>query len=148
MILILHILEERVNSLECILMKNQECRVRPKIINSALYFPFSIRVNKCSGNCNSISDPCFRECVPDIRNMNLKLFNMISFRNETKQIKWHESCKCACKLNSSVCNNKQKSNKDKRRCECVKLDRCHKEFSWTPTSCICKFKISSSFTSR
>ena len=44
---------------------------------------------------------------------------MISWKNETKQIKWHESCKCVCKLNSRVCNNKQKWNKDKCRCECL-----------------------------
>ena len=26
--------------------------------------------------------------------------------SETRNVLWHESCKCACKLNSSVCNNK------------------------------------------
>ena len=26
--------------------------------------------------------------------------------NETRSVLWHESCKCSCKLNSSVCNNK------------------------------------------
>ena len=122
-------------------MKNQECKVRPKIINSALYYSFSIKVNKCSRNCNSINDPYFKECVPDIiKYINLKVFDMISFINETKQIKWHESCKCECKLNASVCNNKQKWNKHKCRCECIKLDRCSEEFSWNPINCICGFK--------
>ena len=97
-----------VNSLECISMKNQECKVRPKIINNDLFYPFSIRLNKCSGNCNSIHDPHFKECVPNIiKNMNLKVFDMVSWSNQIKQIKWHESCKCECKLNSSVCNNKE-----------------------------------------
>ena len=27
--------------------------------------------------------------------------------NETRNVLWHESCKCVCKLSSSVCNNKQ-----------------------------------------
>ena len=27
--------------------------------------------------------------------------------NQTRNGLWHESCKCVCKLNSSVCNNKQ-----------------------------------------
>ena len=27
--------------------------------------------------------------------------------NETRNVLWHENCKCVCKLNSSVCNNKQ-----------------------------------------
>ena len=39
-----------VNSLKCISMKNQECKVRPKIINKDFYYLFSIKVNKCSGN--------------------------------------------------------------------------------------------------
>ena len=27
--------------------------------------------------------------------------------NETRNVLWHESCKCVCKLSSTVCNNKQ-----------------------------------------
>ena len=83
-----------VNSLKCISMKNQECKVRPKIINNDLHYPFSIKVNKCSENCDSINNPYFKECVPDvIKNMNLIAFYMISWSNETKQIKGHKSCK-------------------------------------------------------
>ena len=43
-----------VNSLECISMKNQECKVRPEIVNinsnNPIFYPFSIKTNKCSGN--------------------------------------------------------------------------------------------------
>ena len=38
--------------------------------------------------------------------------------NKTRQIIWHETCKCDCKLTSAVCNNKQIWNEDKCRCEC------------------------------
>ena len=38
--------------------------------------------------------------------------------NETRNVLWHESCKCICKLNSSVCNNKQIWNDDTCRCDC------------------------------
>ena len=38
--------------------------------------------------------------------------------NETRNVLWHESCKCVCKLNSSVCNNKQIWNGDTCRCDC------------------------------
>ena len=77
-----------VNSLKCISLKNQECKVRPKIINNDLFYPFRIKVNICSGNCNSINYPYFKECVPDvIKNMNLKVFNMIMWKNETKSNK-------------------------------------------------------------
>ena len=58
-----------VNSLECISMKNQECRVRPEIVNinsnNPIFHPFSIKVNKRNGNCNNINDPYARICVPD-----------------------------------------------------------------------------------
>ena len=39
-------------------------------------------------------------------------------RTIKQDIKWHEFCKCKCKFNSSVCNNKQRWNNDKCRCEC------------------------------
>ena len=51
--------------------------------------------------------------------------------NETRHIKWRETCKCKCSLDASVCNNKQLWNKDKCRCECKELvDKgvCDKEF--------------------
>ena len=43
-------------------MNNQECKVRPKIVdinsNSPMFYPFSIKVNKCSGNYNNINEKC------------------------------------------------------------------------------------------
>ena len=92
-------------------MKNQECKVRPKIINvnnnDSSFYPFSIKINRCNGNCNNINDPYARIYVPNtIKNLNLKVFNLMSRTNETKFIKWHETCKCKCRLNAIVCNNK------------------------------------------
>ena len=47
-----------VNPLECISMKNQECKVRPEIVNisrnNPIFYPFSIMTNKLSSNCNEI----------------------------------------------------------------------------------------------
>ena len=45
----------------------------------------------------------------------------MSKANETKNIKLHETCKCKCKLDASVCNNKQCWNHDKCQYECNKL---------------------------
>ena len=42
----------------------------------------------------------------------------MSLTNEAKHIEWHEACKCICRLNGIICNNKQRWNKDKCRCEC------------------------------
>ena len=58
-----------VNSLECISMNNQECKIRPEIINLStnepLFYPYSIKINKCKGSCNTINDPYAKICVPD-----------------------------------------------------------------------------------
>ena len=45
----------------------------------------------------------------------------MSRTNETRHIKWHETCKCKCRLDASVCNNKQRWNNDKCQCECKEL---------------------------
>ena len=42
----------------------------------------------------------------------------MSRTNETRHIEQHETCKCKCSLNASVCNNKQYSKDDKCICEC------------------------------
>ena len=45
----------------------------------------------------------------------------MSRTKETRYIKWHETCTCKCILDVSVCNNKQRWNEDKCRCECKEL---------------------------
>ena len=56
-------------------------------------------------------------CVSDvIKNLNVKVFNLMSRTNEARQIEWHKTCKCKCRLDGSVCNNKQCWNDDKWRC--------------------------------
>ena len=73
------------------------------------FFPFSIKLNQCSGSCNNINNPCTKLCVPDVvKNLNVKLFNLVSEINETRRIECHEACKCKCRFNSSVCNIKQR----------------------------------------
>ena len=110
------------NSLECMSMTNQKCRARPKIINvntdDPVFYPVC-KVNKCSASCNNINNPYAKLCIPDIvKKINVKVFNLISRINETKQILWHETCKCVCKLSDAMCNSKQLCNDDRCRCEC------------------------------
>ena len=126
--------------LSCISMTNKECEVRPEIINvnsnEPVFYPFSIKTSKCSRSCNNINDPYAKICVPDVvKTLNVKVFNLISRTNETRHIKWHETCKC--KLDASVCNNKQRWNDDKCRCECKELiDKgvCDKGCAWNPSN--------------
>ena len=98
---------QNVNPLESIVMKNQECKVRSKIIdisnNDPVFYPFNIKTNRCSGNCNNISDPYARICVPDnVKSLNVKVFNLMSSTNETRHIEWHKSCKCICRLDKII----------------------------------------------
>ena len=66
-----------VNSLECISISNQECNVRPEIVNinsnEPIFYPYSVKISICSGNCNNINDPHAKLYVPDaIKNLNVK----------------------------------------------------------------------------
>ena len=122
----LTVLLKFTNALDCISMKNQECKIRPEIVNinsnNPIFVPFNVKTNKCSGNCNNINDLYARICVPDIKkNLNVKVFNLIPRTNETRSIKWHETCKCICRLNEIICHNKQRWNEEKCRCQCKEL---------------------------
>ena len=107
-------------------MNNQECKARIKIINinnnEPVFYPFSIKLNKCSGSCNNINNSYAKLCVPDIaKNVNVKAFNLMSRINEMRHIIWHKTCKCSCRLTSSLCNSRQIWNEGKCRCECKEL---------------------------
>ena len=67
--------------------------------------------------------------------------NVISRTNEARCLKWHEACKWKCRLDESVCNNKQRRNEDKCRRECKELvgkGIYDKVFNWNPSSCECE----------
>ena len=55
-----------VNLLSCISRNNQECKVRPQIVNvnsdEPVFYPFSIETSKCSGSCNNINDLYAKLC--------------------------------------------------------------------------------------
>ena len=107
-----------------------------------MFFLVVFKTSKCSGSCNNINDPFAKLCVPDVaKNINLKVFNLISRSKGTRHIKSHETCKCKCRLDASVCNNKQKRNEGKCRCECKELTDegvCDKGFIWNSSNCECE----------
>ena len=110
-----------VNPLECVSVNNQECKVRPKIVNinnnKPIFYPFSIKTSKCIGSCNNVNDPYAILCVPDaVKNLNVKVFSLMLRTNKTRHIEWHKTCKSKCRLDASVCNYKQRWNEDKCRC--------------------------------
>ena len=120
------------NSKNCLLLKDQKCGVKKVIAgNDYITFPYKIKVNTCIGSCNNIINPYSKVCVPDIvKNISVKVFDLISQQNKFSQVSFHESCKCDCLLNETVCNDSQKWNKDKCRCECLKIKNCDDNPFW------------------
>ena len=79
-------------------MNNQECKVRPEILNinsnEPSFYPYSFLVNKSSGSCNGKNDPYAKLCVSDVvKSMNIKVFNLMSRTNETRHVSWRETYK-------------------------------------------------------
>ena len=93
--------------LNCISMKNQECKTRPQVVNvnsnNPIFYHFCIKTSKASGNCNNINYSYAKICVPE--KLNVKVFNLMSRTNETRFIEWHKTYKCNCRLDAIVCNN-------------------------------------------
>ena len=52
-----------------------------------------------------------------------------------------QMCKCKCRLDASIFNNKQRCSDNKCRCQCKEMidkGKCDKEFVWNPSSCECE----------
>ena len=115
-----------VNLWKWVSMNNQECKIGSQIINinsnQLPFYPYSVNIKECSGSCNIITDPYAKLCAPDVvKNINTKVFNLVSRTNETGHIEWHETSKCECRLDVSASNNKERWDNDKCRCECKEL---------------------------
>ena len=139
----------KTKALECVSVVNQKGMSRPKILDvnegvgEALFYPHYVLVNKCSGSCDTLDDPMARLCVPNIiKRVNIKVYNFLMRLNETRNVLWHESCKCVCRLNLSVCNNKQIWNSDTCRCNCNEdfagIINCTKGYTWNPSTYECQ----------
>ena len=139
----------KTKALECMSVVNQKCMPRPKMLDinegvgEALFYPYNVLVNKCSRSCNTFDNPMAKLCVPNaIKRVNMPDYNFLMRLNETRNVLWHESCKCVCKLNSSVCNNKQIWNSDTCRCDCNEdfagIINFTKRYTWNPSTCECQ----------
>ena len=83
----------KVNTLECLSVINRKCMLRPKIldvnegIGAALFYPYNVLVNKCSGSCNTFDNPMSKICVSKIiKNVNMKVYNFLMRLNETRNV--------------------------------------------------------------
>ena len=139
----------KAKALECVSVANQKCVPRPKILDvnegvgEALFYPYNVLVNKCSGSCDTLDNPMAKMCVPNIiKRINMKVYNFLMRLNETRNVLRHESYKCICRLNSSVCNSKQIWKSDTCRCDCNEdfagIINGTKGYMWNPSTWECQ----------
>ena len=139
----------KTRALECVSVINRKCMARAKILDvnegvgEALFYPYNVLVNKCSGSCDTLDNQMAKMCVPNIiKRVNMKVYNFLMRLNETRNVLSHKSCKCVCRLNSLVCNNKQIWNSDTCRCDCnedfASIISCTKGYTWNRSTCECQ----------
>ena len=90
----------KTRALEFVSVVNQKCMPRPKILDinegvgEALFYPYNVLVNKCSGSCNTFNNPMAKLCVPNVfKRVNMQVYIFLMRLNETRNVLWHESCK-------------------------------------------------------
>ena len=83
----------KVKTLECVSVINQKCMPRPKIlevnegVGEALFYPYNVLVNKCSGSCNTFSNHMAKLCVANvIKRVNMQVYNFLMRLNETRNV--------------------------------------------------------------
>ena len=112
-------------------------------INSkeALFYLYSIFRKKSSGSFNDINNPGDVLCVPFVfKNINIKVFHLMSRTNEIRNMEWHKTYPCKCRLDPTVCNHNERWNNDKcrfERKELIDKGKCEDGFICNPSTCEC-----------
>ena len=135
------------NHTNCVSLRNQKCMIWPTLINlhpneysqQFHYYPFSIKLNRGVGSCNTLYDLSNKVCVPKKTvDLNLSMFNMITGINESETLTKDISCECKRKYDGRKYNSDQCWNNDKCRCEGKKYLLCEKDFIWIRSTCGCE----------
>ena len=93
------------NNTKFVSLSNQKCKIQPTLINlhpnkysqEFHYYPFTVKLDRCVGSCNTLNDLSNKVCVPSkTEDLNLGVFNMITGINEPKTLTKHISCECKC----------------------------------------------------
>ena len=124
-------------------LDNEACLIRPTLIDlnpiEINYYPSMIGLYKCNGCCNLVDNLSTKICFPsETKDLNVKVFNIITSRNEAKTLIKHISCDCKCKFNNTTCNRNQKWINNKCQYGCKRYCTCTKDDSWNPSACICE----------
>ena len=88
----------KTKALECVSVVNQKSIPRPKILDvnedvgEALFYPYNVLVNKCSGSCDMLNNHMAKMCVPNIiKRINMKVYIFLMRLNES-------ICECQCDI--------------------------------------------------
>ena len=122
---------------KCLSLIDETCMVKSTVIDlnpvKLKYYRFMVSLDKCNGIGNSGNDFSTKICVQSkIKDINVKVINMITDRNEAKTMAKQISCDCKCKFNSKTCNSNQKWNNETCHCECKNYCTCKKDYSRIP----------------
>ena len=107
---------------KCVQLCNQTCMTLSSLINfyhneysqEFYYHSFVVKLDRCVGSCNTLSDSSNKVCVPNKReDLNLSVFNMVTGISESKGLKKHKSYECKCRLDGRKCNSDQWWNNNK-----------------------------------
>ena len=106
-------------------------------MHSKICAPFEVNLDICVGIYNTPNDLSNIVCVPNkTKDLNLRMFNMITEINELKTK--HISCKCECKFDGRKCNSNQKWIHSSYWCQ-YKISKkhhvCKKDNIWNPATC-------------
>ena len=81
----------KTRALECVSVINRKCMPWPKILDvnegvgEALFYPYNVLVNKCSGSCDTINNPMAKFCIPNIiKRINMKVYDFLMMLNESR----------------------------------------------------------------
>ena len=103
------------------------------------YDQFSVKLDGCVGHCNTLNDLSNKVCAPNkAEDSNRQIFDMITGKNEWRNLTKDISCECKYKFGIRNFNSNQKWISDKCRWECKKHHICEKDYIWNPDACRCK----------
>ena len=101
-----------VGTAECVSLTNQKYMTQPTLINlhpneqsRKHYYTFAVSLDRRVGSCNTLHDLSNKVYVPNkTKNLNLRVFKMITGTNESKRLIKHISRKCKRKFGGRKCN--------------------------------------------
>ena len=79
----------------CVSLSDQKCEIQLNLINlhpneynqELHYYPFSVKLDKCAGSCNTLNDLSNRIYVINkTEDLNIHVVNMITRKNESKNL--------------------------------------------------------------